>query len=81
MTTAIKRAAVAWACAGALLLAWSGVTAGMNAGLDDKYDDQVAAAQRQQQFWKRRVECSTIPGRLRDGCSIEHTPFTGRIDP
>ena len=52
MNTRIKRAAVVWACAGVLLLAWSGLAAGANAGQDDKYDDQVAAAQRQQQFWK-----------------------------
>jgi hypothetical protein len=51
MTTGIKRVAVAWACAGALLLAWSGMAAGLNAGSDESYDDRRNAALKEQQFW------------------------------
>lgn len=51
MTTAIKRAAVIWASAGALLLAWSGLAAGVNAGSDDNYDERRQIALKQQQFW------------------------------
>ena len=52
MTTGLKRAAVVWAVAGALLLSWAGVTSGINSGSQDAYEDDVAAAQKQQQFWR-----------------------------
>lgn len=63
MTTAIKRAAVVWACAGTLLLVWSGVTAGFNAGSDSEYEEDVAASVQQQNFWRMVAgEVGATPG-------------------
>lgn len=48
----VKIAAVTWATVGFLLLVWFVFALGTNAGGDSEYEKQVAAAAKQEQFWR-----------------------------
>lgn len=47
-----RRAVGAWAVAGVLLLAWSGISAGLGAGSQRRYEDELAVSQERAHFWR-----------------------------
>lgn len=48
----IKRVAAIWALAGGLLLAWFGFAAGVNAGTEDQFSDDVAQMEKVEHFYR-----------------------------
>lgn len=56
----IRRGAVIWAAAGALLLAWFGLAAGVNAGTNDEVKDAIAQQGKAEHFY--RVVAGDISG-------------------